>query len=308
MDLGGSVVVISGHAASSAASEAMEVYGQSHVKKEPEDLTHRRSGHCHPSDAQTSQGQKVHSSVISRALANGELVVTALESLGHASVVQMGSLGDADDQSPSSPVLHVRRPLNDDSDALDLARVGMQSSQTHYVSAGAQAFATPPGLTPIQPVHDYDAPSTYGVLSPVSGAHSRYTTINHGAIRQGNSYVASGSVNSSNAAGDYYRDYFSGGDQYQTVRPSAQLAAIYAAADPHADSVPFNGERATCATIRTVQSGTGVYKQQGTGLSVDLPSPDSGIGTDAVTPRDQSVVQQVRPLLSASKSETLAIL
>lgn len=29
------------------------------------------------------------------------------------------------------------------------------------------------------------------------------------------------------------------------------------------------------------------------GLTVDLPSPDSGIGTDAITPRDQNHIQQV---------------
>jgi transcription factor CP2-like protein len=29
------------------------------------------------------------------------------------------------------------------------------------------------------------------------------------------------------------------------------------------------------------------------GLTVDLPSPDSGIGAEAVTPRDQTAIQQV---------------
>lgn len=32
------------------------------------------------------------------------------------------------------------------------------------------------------------------------------------------------------------------------------------------------------------------------GLTVDLPSPDSGIGAEAVTPRDQTAIQQVRPV------------
>lgn len=31
------------------------------------------------------------------------------------------------------------------------------------------------------------------------------------------------------------------------------------------------------------------------GLTVDLPSPDSGIGADAITPRDQNTLQQVSP-------------
>lgn len=41
---------------------------------------------------------------------------------------------------------------------------------------------------------------------------------------------------------------------------------------------------------------TPVYAKTGVtaaGLTVDLPSPDSGIGTDAITPRDQNNIQQV---------------
>lgn len=33
------------------------------------------------------------------------------------------------------------------------------------------------------------------------------------------------------------------------------------------------------------------------GLTVDLPSPDSGIGADAITPRDQNNIQQVGTLI-----------
>jgi hypothetical protein len=43
---------------------------------------------------------------------------------------------------------------------------------------------------------------------------------------------------------------------------------------------------------RYVRPG-GPYKPHG-GLPVDLPSPDSGIGTEAITPRDHSNIQQVR--------------
>lgn len=40
------------------------------------------------------------------------------------------------------------------------------------------------------------------------------------------------------------------------------------------------------------------------GLTVDLPSPDSGIGADAITPRDQNTMQQVRLLNSACMGTT----
>jgi hypothetical protein len=95
----------------------------------------------------------------------------------------------------------------------------------------------------------------------------------------------------------FYRDYFnssannnsnanansnSSGDQ-QYARAVAQLAY----GEGHESSF---GDR-------FIRNQPGVYKQQqqqqGTGLTVDLPSPDSGIGVDAVTPRDQSVAQQV---------------
>jgi transcription factor CP2-like protein len=35
-----------------------------------------------------------------------------------------------------------------------------------------------------------------------------------------------------------------------------------------------------------------------TGLTVDLPSPDSGIGAESITPRDQNNIQQVILLLN----------
>lgn len=43
-------------------------------------------------------------------------------------------------------------------------------------------------------------------------------------------------------------------------------------------------------------NNTPVYAKTGVtaaGLTVDLPSPDSGIGTEAITPRDQNNIQQV---------------
>lgn len=40
------------------------------------------------------------------------------------------------------------------------------------------------------------------------------------------------------------------------------------------------------------------------GLTVDLPSPDSGIGADAITPRDQNTLQQVSPRPNYPKYKT----
>lgn len=67
----------------------------------------------------------------------------------------------------------------------------------------------------------------------------------------------------------YYREYF--GDTYQ--RPA------------------YEGEAGAERYARPPYHGKGVIT--GAGLTVDLPSPDSGIGADAVTPRDQPATHQV---------------
>ncbi|XP_071443268.1 protein grainyhead [Hetaerina americana] len=91
------------------------------------------------------------------------------------------------------------------------------------------------------------------------------------------------------AADPYYRDYF--GDQYQ-VRQQVQ----------YADSPEGGGAPAASFVERYVRQGSVAYKSGpaanpaapsgGVGLTVDLPSPDSGIGADAITPRDQTTIQQ----------------
>ena len=86
------------------------------------------------------------------------------------------------------------------------------------------------------------------------------------------------------AADPYYRDYYppAGGEQYTAGR----AAPVYAdGQEGHAQFVE-----------RYMRPGSAVYKLPGQGLTVDLPSPDSGIGAEATTPRDQSnTLQQVSP-------------
>lgn len=77
----------------------------------------------------------------------------------------------------------------------------------------------------------------------------------------------------------YYREYFVG-DGYQQR-----------AAPPYGDAEPAS------ASAFSDRYGTPRYHSKSViaaaGLTVDLPSPDSGIGADAVTPRDHTTVQQV---------------
>lgn len=82
------------------------------------------------------------------------------------------------------------------------------------------------------------------------------------------------------SADPYYREYFVG-DGYQQ-----RSAPPYGEAEP-APPAAF-AERYTAPRYH----GKSVIAAAG--LTVDLPSPDSGIGADAVTPRDHTAVQQVR--------------
>lgn len=78
----------------------------------------------------------------------------------------------------------------------------------------------------------------------------------------------------------YYREYFVGEGYQQRAAP------------PYADAEPAS------ASAFSDRYATPRYHSKSViaaaGLTVDLPSPDSGIGADAVTPRDHaSAVQQV---------------
>lgn len=81
-----------------------------------------------------------------------------------------------------------------------------------------------------------------------------------------------------------YREYFDS----QGYIPSR--TTIYS--DSETPTTSYEGRFTTAHT----KSGS-IYAKTVTsaaGLTVDLPSPDSGIGADAITPRDQNNIQQVK--------------
>jgi hypothetical protein len=80
------------------------------------------------------------------------------------------------------------------------------------------------------------------------------------------------------SAEPYYREYFAG----EGVTAATYQRPIY-----ESDGVS-GGDR-----YARPYHGKGVIAGAGAGLTVDLPSPDSGIGADAVTPRDQPATHQV---------------
>lgn len=318
---------IGGHQSHDQSGSEPDIYPLV-IKKEPEDLTRRnlRHAHHHQSDSRIvcTNDNKVDSgiggTVISRVLADGELVhemIPRLESISHV----MSGSGDArEGPNPSNSVIHIRRPVTSqqqqhDGDSmmspavLDLARAGIQStiqqqySPSAYSSnSGAVGNGHQSGLASIQSVnnHGYDTSPgpAYGIVSP--NEPGVYTAIHPSSTlrQQPSGYTVSSSVGSGDS---FYRDYFnsstnsnanvnasnnSSNSEQQYARAVAQLA--YSSGEVHDSAF---GDR----FIRT-QAGVYKQQQQGTGLTVDLPSPDSGIGVDAVTPRDQSVAQQVSQL------------
>ncbi|XP_043201391.1 protein grainyhead-like isoform X12 [Amphibalanus amphitrite] len=171
-------------------------------------------------------------------------------------------VGDGDPGSPryGAPLapLHADSPSPKD-----------MSSSTAYTAqytglAPAQVFAEPI--------------SQYSALPPSPTAtYGQATTVRTSA----GSYVA--------AADPYYRDYYSPvgsaagtTDQYGGSAPASRAAPAFAdGQESHAQFVE-----------RYIRPGSAVYKLSSQGLAVDLPSPDSGIGAEAATPRDQATSLQ----------------
>ncbi|XP_065342396.1 protein grainyhead isoform X4 [Cloeon dipterum] len=82
----------------------------------------------------------------------------------------------------------------------------------------------------------------------------------------------------------YYRDYFSA--DYQRQYASAD------GADAASSVATSTASAISSAFVERYVRQSAVYKTGNVALTVDLPSPDSGIGTDAITPRDQTSMQQ----------------
>ncbi|XP_037927042.1 protein grainyhead isoform X3 [Hermetia illucens] len=99
----------------------------------------------------------------------------------------------------------------------------------------------------------------------------------------------------------YYREYFAADGQ--GYAPATRT--IYGDSDGPQSGTTYEGRFATTATH--TKNGTPVYAKTVTaaGLTVDLPSPDSGIGADAITPRDQNNIQQSFDYTELCQSGTL---
>lgn len=151
------------------------------------------------------------------------------------------------------------------------------------------------------PYSDHNAQYTQSALN--GSVASSYVTgglSNNGAssVRTGNGAVTAAFT----VADPYYREYFttvtSGAGTpepvYATQLRQNQLGG-------YSDSAEGSNAVATASFVERYVRQSSAYHSKGViaaaGLTVDLPSPDSGIGADAITPRDQNALQQVWPAL-----------
>lgn len=105
-----------------------------------------------------------------------------------------------------------------------------------------------------------------------------------------------GGANNSNGAGmaNIYPVGTSPSDPYYRVDYFANEFGASGVTTASRQLSPYDGGNDNGPTFvdRYVRQG-GPYKVSHGGLPVDLPSPDSGIGTEAITPRDHSNIQPV---------------
>lgn len=165
----------------------------------------------------------------------------------------------------------------------------------------AQIFSTHGSASESPSPIPYSDHATQYTQSALSGtmASGSYITGGSSSGDSGTQRVATGSVAAAFTVADpYYREYFttvtSGAGTpepvYTTQLRQNQIGG-------YTDSTESSGAAATASFVERYVRQSSAYHSKGViaaaGLTVDLPSPDSGIGADAITPRDQNALQQV---------------
>lgn len=175
-----------------------------------------------------------------------------------------------------------------------------------------ELIATADGLKPMYNTHIFTTMSGQhadsGTPSPNSYEHQQqYTTssvLSGGAGNPGG-YITTSAGRAPFADPYAYREYFGGPGAAAEAGPyGAQLGGGRQTASYGSDAsdpgVVSNAAATASFVERYVRQSS--YHNKGViaaaGLTVDLPSPDSGIGADAITPRDQNAIQQVGPRLN----------
>lgn len=246
------------------------------VKREPEDLSHYRK----PSAVDKGKHKVVlvtagHPDLVVDVVNNNSSTTTIKDEFIHSP--QHGSRSINGTPSSTSSLINA-----DPNPSIEIISTDGLKSEMAY----STHIFTP--MSNAQPHGGSGTPSPI----PYSEHGTQYTT----SVSQGSSgYVTTSAGRSSASSGfadPYYREYFAS-EQSPYSGQVRQLPA-------YADS-PESGGTAAATTAsfveRYVRQSSAYHSSKGviaaSGLTVDLPSPDSGIGADAITPRDQAAIQQV---------------
>lgn len=265
--------------------QGLFLHGQQ-LKREPEDLSHHRKS---PGDLDGSIIKGTGQKVLLVTPGGEDLVVD---------VINNNSGGGANSGSGkdglSSPQ-HGGRSVNGTP----------TSTGSVLVEQPVELIATADGL---KPAMSYSTQIFSPMANATHSAHSgtpspnpyndhggQYAASTQGGIGAGYITTSSGTIRGSASSAftvsdPYYREYFSGEQTY--VR---QQVPVYADSPEGAGGAIASGT--STFVDRYVRGQNTAYHSKGViaaaGLTVDLPSPDSGIGADTVTPRDQTQIQQV---------------
>ncbi|XP_029343777.1 protein grainyhead isoform X2 [Acyrthosiphon pisum] len=293
---------------------------QQPLKREPEDLSHHRGGGPPNKGNNNADGLKTiggRPKVVLVAPGNNgnqqdqqqqQLVVDVVNNNNNQQANNNNAVGGVKEEyggGHHSPQ-HNSRSIN-----------GTPSSTSSLITEmnppppAIELIATPDGLKPMYGTHIFTTMTGQhadsGTPSPNSYEHQQYTTssVLSGGGGAGNpgGYITTSGGRTPFADPYTYREYFGGasggpepgpyGSQIGAGGGGRQTASSYGgdASDPGAVS---NAAATASFVERYVRQSS--YHNKGViaaaGLTVDLPSPDSGIGADAITPRDQNAIQQ----------------
>lgn len=293
---------------------------QQPLKREPEDLSHHRGG---PNKGGNADGLKtiggIRPKVVLVAPGNNgqqqdqqQLVVDVVNNNNNQQTnnnnnngVVVGGVKEEYGGGHHSPQ-HNSRSIN-----------GTPSSTSSLITEmnppppAIELIATPDGLKPMYGTHIFTAMSGQhgdsGTPSPNSYEHQQYTTssvLSGGGAGNPGSYITTSAGRAPFADPYAYREYFGGAGGASEPGPyGAQLGGSRQTASYGSDASDPGAVSNAAATASFVERYVrqSSYHNKGViaaaGLTVDLPSPDSGIGADAITPRDQNAIQQVYLLI-----------
>lgn len=253
--------------------QGLFLHHQPQIKREPEDLSHHRNKNA--VDASKGRPKVV---LVAPGSSSSELVVDVVNN--NTSIkeefIQSPQHGSRSiNGTPSSTSSIITSEINP-SAPIELITTDGLKPATMY---SGHIFATMPN----QPHSGSGSPSpnTYA-------DHSQYTSSTALATT---GYITTPAGRTSAFADPYYREYFGSDQSPYTTQVRQQVA--------YADNQENNTSAVATASFveRYVRQSSAYHNNKGVisaaGLTVDLPSPDSGIGADTITPRDQTAIQQV---------------